>query len=245
MYVLAIETTGPLCSVALLKENKVIAERFSELQKNHLKDLMPMISEIMQETAIDTADLGCIGVSIGPGSFTGIRIGVASARAMAQVLDIPVAAVHTLDSFCAKRAAASSDRVTCGIINARRGQVYGIVEGYMQGCACMLTDVLSVLEEKVLGCGLKAEFYGDGIDAYGDEIFTSLKEAGYEYGRDWFFASEEDRYQKADSVGYIACKMALEDRLCGWKDLLPDYMRKAEAEQKLEEGRLHIPHASL
>ena len=100
MYILAVETTGPLCSVALLEKNKILAVRSSKEQKNHLKDLMPLIKDLMDSVQIHKSKLNYIAASIGPGSFTGIRIGVATARALAQVLDIPAVAVPTLDAFC-------------------------------------------------------------------------------------------------------------------------------------------------
>ena len=102
MYILAVDTTGPLCSVALLEKNKILAVRSSKEQKNHLKDLMPLIKDLLDSVQIHKSKLNYIAASIGPGSFTGIRIGVATARALAQVLDIPAVAVPTLDAFCCK-----------------------------------------------------------------------------------------------------------------------------------------------
>lgn len=89
---------SPCVPVALLEKNKILAVRSSKEQKNHLKDLMPLIKDLLDSVQIHKSKLNYIAASIGPGSFTGIRIGVATARALAQVLDIPAVAVPTLDA---------------------------------------------------------------------------------------------------------------------------------------------------
>ena len=221
MYILAVETTGPLCSVALLEKNKILAVRSSKEQKNHLKDLMPLIKDLLDSVQIHKSKLNYIAASIGPGSFTGIRIGVATARALAQVLDIPAVAVPTLDAFCCKP-------------QARRGQVYGIIDGFMQGQACMLTDVIDVIKKEIIPRGLKVKFFGDGIDAYDRQIRDELEEGVF------CFADETSRYQDAVSVGYLAFEKIEEGATVTASELLPDYMRKAEAQQKLEAGQLKI-----
>ena len=234
MYILAVDTTGPLCSVALLEKNKILAVRSSKEQKNHLKDLMPLIKDLLDSVQIHKSKLNYIAASIGPGSFTGIRIGVATARALAQVLDIPAVAVPTLDAFCCKPQARGGDYVACGIINARRGQVYGIIDGFMQGQACMLTDVIDVIKKEIIPRGLKVKFFGDGIDAYDRQICDELEEGVF------CFADETSRYQDAVSVGYLAFERIKEGATVTASELLPDYMRKAEAQQKLEAGQLKI-----
>ena len=223
MYILAVETTGPLCSVALLEKNKILAVRSSKEQKNHLKDLMPLIKDLLDSVQIHKSKLNYIAASI-----------VATARALAQVLDIPAVAVPTLDAFCCKPQARGGDYVACGIINARRGQVYGIIDGFMQGQACMLTDVIDVIKKEIIPRGLKVKFFGDGIDAYERQICDELEEGVF------CFADETSRYQDAVSVGYLAFEKIEEGATVTASELLPDYMRKAEAQQKLEAGQLKI-----
>ena len=159
---------------------------------------------------------------------------MATARALAQVLDIPAVAVPTLDAFCCKPQARGGDYVACGIINARRGQVYGIIDGFMQGQACMLTDVIDVIKKEIIPRGLKVKFFGDGIDAYERQICDELEEGVF------CFADETSRYQDAVSVGYLAFERIKEGATVTASELLPDYMRKAEAQQKLEAGQLKI-----
>ena len=174
-----------------------------------------------------------MAVSVGPGSFTGIRIGVSTARALCQCLNIPAVAVPTLDSFLYKAEARNvrDSEIVCAIINARRNQVYGIIDEYMESQACMISDVLEIITSKVFPKGQSVMFMGDGIDAYKGQIEESLSGLG-----EYRFVCEESRYQDAESVGAMAFTMVQE---C-FSELLPDYMRKAEAEQKLEAGELPI-----
>ena len=240
MYILAIETTGPLCSVALLKNREILATKVGTQLRNHLNDLMPLVRELLASCEVDKKELDYVAASIGPGSFTGVRIGVTTARALGQALGIKVIAVPTLEGYCYKPEAKTSEAVTCGIINARRGQVYGIVEGYMPGGPYMLTDVLEVLKNDVFRDGNTVQFFGEGIDAYDAKIQEDLGEAGYTLGQHYFYAEESFRHQDAASVGLLAYEKAEAGDVLSIEELLPDYMRKAEAQQKLEAGQLPI-----
>ena len=97
MFILAIETTGPRCSAALIDEKGIVKELVSEGELKHLQSLTPMISRLMEGTSFD--EVSDIAVSAGPGSFTGIRIGVTTARALAQALSKPLISVSTLHAF--------------------------------------------------------------------------------------------------------------------------------------------------
>lgn len=244
MYILAIETTGPLCSVALVSEDEnkksiILAEETSTEAMNHLQELIPLTQKLFQKAGVEKSALTHIAVSQGPGSFTGIRIGVSTARALGQAMNLPVIGIPTLEAFKYKDEA-DKDAVICGILNARRGQVYGIVEGYLEGCPCMLTDVLEILAGPVHQEEKKVLFFGDGIDAYEEKIKEILGEAGMKLGQEYDFAPEACRYQNAASVGRMACEKALAGEGLHYNDLHPEYMRKAEAEQKLEAGQLPI-----
>ena len=241
MYILAIETTGPYGSAALIDEQgQVKGYADSRHTLSHLKDLIPMVGEVCAQAGIAKSEISIAAPSVGPGSFTGIRIGVSTARALAQALGIRCIAVPTLDAFVFKKEVQTADYVACPILNARRGQVYGMVDGYMEAGPYMLTDVLEVIKEKVLPEGKNVLFLGDGVDAY----VAKIEEALAGYGDRFEYAEESFRYQDAASVagwalaevqnrGFEGCAVSVEQ-------LLPEYMRKAEAEQKLEAGELPI-----
>jgi tRNA threonylcarbamoyladenosine biosynthesis protein TsaB len=269
MYILAIETTGKAGSVALVAckladdaasehevsngcaacaagsadkcgngEPQVLASKKIEGSMSHLRELVPSVSAVLDEADISKNEISYIATSIGPGSFTGIRIGVSTARALSQALGLEYAiAVPSLTGFMYKpaaREAKATGKVICAIINARRGQVYGRLDGYMDDGPYMLADMLDVIRERVFAEGREVVFFGDGIDAYESQINDGLAGLGkYE------FASENIRLQDAENVALCAAEN-LDKYMVKASELLPDYMRKAEAEQKLAAGQLPI-----
>lgn len=257
MYILALETTGPVGSAALIDERGQITEAVSGEAMNHLKDLMPMAKRLLDQRDVCQGDLTAAAASVGPGSFTGIRIGVTSARAICQALDIPAISVPTLDSFKVK---CDGRTVIAPIINARRGQVYGAVFGedgsdILKSGPYMLTDVFDAIRTELDGrsaetaCGIpvagRIVFYGDGIDAYGSELaeFTAGLAADY---CSWqaVLADEEERYQRASMTAACALEKYRDGHLLSVEQLLPEYMRATEAEQKLADGTLERQRAA-
>jgi len=224
MYILAIDTTGPVGSVALADTNTYrITMRTTEEDMSHLKNLMFLADDLLEAEKVDKVRIAAVAASTGPGSFTGIRIGVSSARAVAQALNVPCIKVPTLEQFRLK----CGNRPVAVIFNARRGQVYGAVfdkEGrdILKPGPYMLTDVL----EAVAKAGIAPVFYGDGIDAYGDKL------EGLET------APREDRYQTAALTAAVAMNKLEDGETCTFEELLPDYMRETEAEQRLRDGSL-------
>ncbi len=251
MYILAIETTGPKGSVAVIDGEGTVTMRVSGEEMNHLKDLMPMARQILSERGIAKADLSAVAASIGPGSFTGIRIGVASARAIAQALSIPAVAVPTLDAFKIK---CDGTTLVAPIFNARRGQVYGGVfdeEGrdILKSGPYMLTDCFAALDRYLaerrdqLPCGMleavAVKFYGDGIDAYEKQLADFSEEMTAKYGTvKVILAERQIRYQTAEMTAVCALERYLAGQTVTVEELLPDYMRATEAEQKLKDGSL-------
>lgn len=222
MYILGIETTGHIGSVSLynsLDGNMSYKETDEEMA--HLRNLTPMIDEILKENNIKPKELSKIACSVGPGSYTGIRIGVSTARAMAQALGIPCVPISSLGQF--KILCNGEDDIAV-IYNARRGQVYGSIFGssgeeILKPGPYMLTEVLDVIKEKKIN----PVFYGDGIDFYKEKL------------NGFRLAPVETRYQKANMTVISAMHSDVE---VGYNDLLPQYMRETEAEQKLRDGTL-------
>ena len=239
--ILAVDTSATPVSCALLQEERVLASYYSHSGQTHSQTLMPMIEHVLQLSGVSVKQLDAVAVNVGPGSFTGIRIGVATARALAQVLELPCVAVPTLEAFLYAQAPNDADkRVICGIINARRGQVYGILDGYLPGGPYLLTDVLAVITRQVKQDGRQVLFYGDGIDAYEAQIISLLGDAEMEKDRDYDFALQETRDQSAAAVGRAALRKLSRGETTDFANLLPDYMRQAEAEVKLAAGQLPI-----
>ncbi|MBQ6621382.1 MAG: tRNA (adenosine(37)-N6)-threonylcarbamoyltransferase complex dimerization subunit type 1 TsaB [Mogibacterium sp.] len=237
MYILALETTGRNGSAAVIDEAGVCVSSSSSEEMNHLKDIITLTDECLRKRSISTSELTHIAASIGPGSFTGIRIGVTTARAMAQVLGLPCVSVRTLESMaCAAvpYAKESGADQICTIINARRHQTYaalwdaGASDDLEPQRQYMIEEMLDLVRAR----GGRTIFTGDGIDAYETIIRERLD------GTDYLFAPEEIRYQSAASAAVIARRKVLAGEVLRYDELLPDYMRKSEAEMRLEAGTL-------
>ncbi len=128
--ILAIETTGQKCSVALIDEKGKPQEESSSDQLNHLTNLIPMINELLLKNKLTIKDIKAIAVSEGPGSFTGIRIGISTARALAQCLNLPAIGVPTLRSFVEPYLDlfpihGQAPLLICPMFDARREEIYG------------------------------------------------------------------------------------------------------------------------
>lgn len=243
MYILGFETTGARGSVALYNlETREIREKSTEEPMGHLRNITELASQLLRERGVEPSDLSGVAVSVGPGSYTGIRIGVSSARAVAQALNISCFAVPSLEMFREKCDGKSGCAV---IVNARRGQVYGAVYGshgeeILAPGAYMLDDVTSAVDgiRGSRGNGVHSgtddsiTFYGGGVTAYlKDERFAHLLR-----GRK--FANERELLPTAGMVVRHAIGMRERGEECDFRDLQPDYMRETEAEQKLKDGTL-------
>jgi tRNA threonylcarbamoyladenosine biosynthesis protein TsaB len=243
MYILAIETTGAFASVAVAEalddgsKCRILAHVEGHDRYSHLQNLTPQIEQVLSDAEITIDDLSAIAVANGPGSFTGIRIGVSTARALAQAWGKPCVAASSLTSFVHRRdreEGLRGDDVICAILNARRHQVYGFVEGLMKAGPYMIEDVLKVIMENVTE-GRRVVFYGDGVDAYESIIRETLRETV-----DYVFAPKESRYQDATDIALAGLEKFRAGDTVHYSELLPDYMREAEAEQKLKAGELPI-----
>jgi tRNA threonylcarbamoyladenosine biosynthesis protein TsaB len=248
--ILAVETTGKYGSAAVIMEDGRVFCASSETEMNHLRDIITISDEAVRNAGITKNDLTHVAASAGPGSFTGIRIGVTTARTLAQMLDIPCIAVSTLEAMAVRaldKAISADALYVVPVINARRHQTYaGVYEAVfttdcehqsaipvMEEKQYMIEDLLSELQTRMAEhSGAVAFFTGDGIDAYADIIKSTMTEGSYA------FADEDLRYQHAESVAKIALRKANAGKTLEYNELMPEYMRLAEAEQRLRAGTL-------
>lgn len=262
MYLLAIETTGPQLSVAVINSKCEIVEFTGEPGYNHLTNLAPMIDEITRANDLDLSAVSAIAVSAGPGSFTGIRIGVSTARALAQSLNVKAIQVPTLMTFAYH--VPDYRGVICPIFDARRSQVYGgaflwneeapedapaserIFE-IVRSNAYALEDYLKMLNQAMQMSG-KKEFmlFGDGVAVYGERVAEWANEKGYNFYDARMLVGNPDvnaalrpssNIQAASSVARLGLDMYKEGYLLEYGQLEPIYMRQAEAERKLAEKK--------
>lgn len=237
MNILAIETTGAEASVAVINEKKEVFVEASDQKMNHLQNLMPMVDILLQKRGMLIDDLDYVAVSEGPGSFTGIRIGVSTGRALAQALNLQTIGVPTLQSFLYH--VPEYEGVICPIFDARRNQVYGGAYQWIgggkyreivPGAAYDLKELLQLLKEAEPG---EITFFGDGIVPYRDPIQT-WKDSSLNDNIRVLFAEDDLRLQKASSVAGLALELCRAGKMKSLYELKPVYMRKAEAERKLE-----------
>lgn len=248
MNLLAIETTGAKASAALISGEQEIWEETCDETLNHLRFLMPMLQNLLKKSGLTLNDVDGIAVSEGPGSFTGIRIGMASAKALAQALELDMVCVPTLKSFAYHDE--TFDGLVCPIFDARRSQIYGGAYRWREGvCQSLVKDGAYELGEFLLAVEAAARsqecwhirFFGDGISAYQQLLFTwqedlvrILKDSELKVE----LAEEEQRYQKASSIAKLGCELWERGQAKSFFAAKPVYLRKAEAERKLEEKRM-------
>jgi len=248
MYILAFETTGANASIAVIDEKGNITTQSSKDVFNHLQSAIPITKQLMKENDIQVSDISCIAASVGAGSFTGIRIGVSSARAMAQALDIPCISVPTLTSFIYN--VENYKGWVCPILDARREQVYGGAFAFdeskenihekVEGGAYTVEEYLQKLEVEIKKEPVtEIMFFGDAVDIYKDKI-VKWQNSSLNGDIRIEFACKNERLQTASSVAKLALKLYEEGKQINYEKLMPVYMRKAEAERKLEEGLLFM-----
>lgn len=231
MIILAIETTGPIASVAVLYDDGQIEELTNHTDYSHLEEIVPMIKSILNQQGLNKEDITAIAVSRGPGSFTGIRIGMATAKALAQIWDKPIIEVPTLKSF-AYGIEDENGSIICPIFDARRSQVYAAayikegdtVQTLIEEDAYELEIFLALLEARN-SKNKNVVFYGDGINAYEERI--------QRYKGHFEFATESIRFQRADKIARLGAERLRQGLVTDAFNAKPEYLRKSEAERKL------------
>lgn len=251
--ILAIETTGKEASVALINEEGKVSEKSSKEEMSHLKNLIPLIDELLLERKLKIGDVTCFAVSEGPGSFTGIRIGVTTARGLAQTLGKKIIGVPTLKSFGESPdlhdESPKENAIICPIFDARRNQVYGAayvnsdrkLQAILQDGCYDLDEFLLDLTNFLKNCSGKIEcflkFYGDGAIKYNDKLNLWAKENSFKI----VIAGDQFINQNAGNIVRLARKMLELGMERDFSEIMPVYLRRAEAETKLEEKlKLHV-----
>jgi tRNA threonylcarbamoyladenosine biosynthesis protein TsaB len=224
MYILGIDTTGIKMSVALCDNDVVVDELFGDSSKKHLETLVPCINKLLGRNSIAADSIGLFAVSIGPGSFTGIRIGAAAISAMAQVFNTPVVQVNTLKALCRNVLFHGS---VCPIMDARRGEVFAAA--YNNGCTVIEPQAIKINNLLDMLPNERIMFVGDGVDVYYKDIIDS--------GMDCLFADMDKRLQKASSVCLVGYEMYKCGQTVGYNNIDPQYLRLSQAERIKLEGR--------
>lgn len=211
-----------------------MAEMTLNIKKTHSERLMPLLDQLLSESGIEREEIEAVAAAAGPGSFTGLRIGVSTARALAQALNIPAVPVCTLQALA--EAVPVPGSLICPILDARRNQVYTALfkrearapyslETLLAPTALDLQELLEALQ----GFDQPVIFLGEGLHTFAPTITKSLPTAQ--------IAPATFRICRAALVAQRAQHILRENPDASYQKLLPYYLRRPEAERLAEEGR--------
>ena len=231
MRILGIESSSLVASVAVVTDDVVTAEYTVNFKKTHSQTLLPMIDEVVRMLELELQTVDAIAVSGGPGSFTGLRIGSATAKGLGLALDKTLIHVPTVDAMAYNLSGASA--VICPIMDARRNQVYTGLYEYPEEfqvikpqCAMDIKELIGELN----ALGRRVIFLGDGVPVY-EPVIREMMAVPFS------FAPAQANRQRAASVAALGAVYFAEGRTESAMDHAPDYLRKAQAERELEEAK--------
>lgn len=223
MKLLAIDTSGPVCGVAILTENGIAYECAAINKLTHSTNLMPMVDAAFAATGMTIHDMDRIAVVTGPGSFTGVRIGVSTAKGLAHGAGKPCVAVDALEAMAAGVGKFSG--IICPIQDARAGQVYGAAFSAGKARPERLMEDVPLKVEEFVGAiqsiGDRFLFLGDGMPVQKAKLQALLGDAAV-------FAQPQQAYLRPAAVAYLG-SLATEE--LDYLQLMPMYLRAPNAER--------------
>ncbi len=180
MKVLGLDTSTALLSAAVVDDGRLVAESVRESiragdrrpgRSNHAEGLIPLVDEVLQRAGTDFSGLSLVGVAVGPGSFTGLRIGISTAKGLVYGSDTPVVGVRTLEAAAYRVPVAGGTTFVCPMLDARKGEVYGaLYRRTATAFECLIEDCLESPESLVRRVDATAKgpcvFVGPGAQAY-------------------------------------------------------------------------------
>lgn len=228
MKILSIECSAVPCSASIIEDGKIIASSFVNVKLTHSQTLMPMVENILKSSMLNIADIDAFAVSHGPGSFTGIRIGISAVKGLAAPTKKTCVGVSTLRAMAENYK--NTDCVVCAVMDARCNQVYNALFEIKNG------EILRLCEDRALLCEeLKQEIseiksdniiiVGDGTDVFFPYVcdFENVKKSDINH-----------RYQNAIGVGFAANEEIKSGNTSFPSELLPVYLRLPQAERELK-----------
>lgn len=228
MKILAFDSTATSASVAVFDDENLIGEFFINTKQTHSQTLLPMAESLLKNTNVDVKDIDLFAVNTGPGSFTGVRIGVAAVKGMAMALNKPCVAVSTLDSMAYNLLDVNCTAVC--VMDARCNQVYNANFQINNGKAEKLCEdrALSIDELTAELNSIQGEIIlvGDGAKLCYDKIKEAIPNIK--------IASVQNRYQKASSTALVALDLYSKGQTLTAEELMPYYLRLPQAERELK-----------
>lgn len=249
VLIAAIDSSGLVASVAVADNESIVAEYSIQYKKTHSQTILPMLEQIQNMTELDLSRLSAIAVAAGPGSFTGLRIGSATAKGLGLALNLPIIEIPTLHGLAYNLYGVNGN--ICPIMDARRGQVYtsiyrfnprelncnhetrGTVDFIMEQlhpqCAVPIEEIADRLNEM----GQEVIFLGDGVPVFARRLSEMMKVP-------YTFAPSHRNRQSAASLAALGCRYYSEGRMVPAADHVPIYLRASQAErERLEKEAVH------
>lgn len=232
MRVLAIDSSGLTATVAIVEDDTTIAEFTINYKKTHSQTLLPMIDEMVKMVEADLNTIDAIAVAGGPGSFTGLRIGSATAKGLGLALGKPLIHIPTADAMA--YSIYGCEDIICPIMDARRNQVYtGIYQmdgDKLQVLEAQMAVEIDELAKKLCTYGKPMIFLGDGVPVHKDRLEKELM-TNYDIA----FAPAHMNQQRAAAVGMLGIQYYKEGKTETAMEHKPDYLRVSQAEREREE----------
>jgi tRNA threonylcarbamoyladenosine biosynthesis protein TsaB len=221
------------CSAALLQEETLLAEFTLNVRKTHSERLMPLVDHLLRESGLEREQIRAVAVAAGPGSFTGIRIGVATARGLAQGLAVPAVGVSTLEALA--EGVPVPEALICPLLDARRNQVYtalyrreGSPDSGLELLIPPAAAEIAPLAARLEQYRRPVVFIGEGLQSYAAYLSAVL-------GDQAVLPEAPLRLCRAGLVALCGRRRLKANPELSYRELVPLYLRRPEAERRLEE----------
>ena len=223
MYILAIESSSAVASVCITKDGVPVAEYTTNIKKTHSATLLLMIEEVFKSAQSNVSNIDYIAVSAGPGSFTGLRIGIATAKGLAFPFDTKCVAVSSLEALSCN--VPVTDMLICPVMDARRNRAYfgiyeydsGVLKNIYKDSVMEYEEILELLK----GYGKKVLFAGDAVGILKEKINDDK----------FLFAPGHISLPKATGVATAALNMIEAGNVVSPDELMPEYLTQSQAER--------------
>ena len=222
MYILGIETSTMTGSVAIITEDRLIAEYTLNTKTTHTERLMSAIDHIVRSASLRIHDIDGIAVGLGPGSFTGLRIGVTTAKSLAYSIQKPIVVIPSLDALASQYL--FTDLLICPILDARKREVYTALYRNTGALVARVSAYSVIAPEHILReIEEPALFLGDGVFPYRQDIETTLGQYAH-------FADAAHLLPRGSLIAKLGCDRLMAGECDDCFALTPLYIRKSDAE---------------
>ena len=235
MKILAVESSASAASAAVWEDGKLLCEAFTNVGLTHSQTLLPLVEQILSCAQISFAEIGCYAVAVGPGSFTGVRIGVSLVKGLAFSGGVPCVPVSTLEAMACLFTGQKAN--ICCAMDARCGQVYNALFEIDGGAVTRLCEdraiAASRLGEELAADGRRWILTGDGAALCWESFGSKAPQ--------FSLASPHLRFQRASGVALAAQEVYNQQRTLSADELSPIYLRPPQAERELKKREQQLP----